>query len=280
MTQDAVKIDYHLHPNFPFILGRFFCKRKARTLWDQFTKNDLDAVLIAEHVYKRPRTSFEILKKYKPIQAKTVLIPAIEYLTKEGVDVIVFAEKEEDIYSKKDLLHPWKLSLAELVSLVKSNKKMYGMVVHVYTPGATSILKCGKKATENTIRDLGFLEVHNCSFVSLQKLFELLGLSKILKKKYSRMLRTKNAPSSLIFPNVVITGGSDAHHAFEVGDHMLIEVPHEKKLSLFELVTTQSGVMKFGKDKPIYGLVVSMFTVLIEYLMKKLHLYKIDKPKS
>ena len=83
-----IRVDYHFHPNLPThwpFFKRYLCNIKARAIWKAFEKNNLDVVLIADHVYRNPKTQFEILRSQKPKNAKTIIIPAIEYLTMEGV---------------------------------------------------------------------------------------------------------------------------------------------------------------------------------------------------
>lgn len=132
-----IKVDYHFHPNLPLFLPFFkayLSNKRARAIWNEFTKHKLDAVLISEHAYKNPRKTFEILEKNKPKNAKTQIIPAIEVLTKESTDVIVFAKNKKDIYYYPELLTPRGLSMKELVSLINKDPLLYGIVVHPYTP--------------------------------------------------------------------------------------------------------------------------------------------------
>jgi hypothetical protein len=274
-----IKVDYHFHPNFPLFIpffGEYLANKKAKAIWKAFTEKSLDAVLITEHAYKNPKTSFEILEKNKPKNAKTLIIPGVEALTKEGTDIIVFAKNKKEIYCHKSLMTPWKLKTLELVKLVKKHPSLYGIVVHPYTPGTTGIVhNNGIEVTRKAIKELGFVELYNCSFTALIRLFNILGLNKILKKKHSQMINTANAPEALRNKNTIITGGSDAHHVKEIGDYIGIDANNKK--NIFDIITERSGKIT-RMEKSISALISNAFTVSREWLMKNLHLYTIDKP--
>lgn len=277
-----LRVDYHFHPNLPLIipfLSKYLCKRKSEKIWQAFERHNLDAVIISEHSYKRPKTSFQILKKYKPKDAKTLIIPGVEAITKEGIDIIAFAKNEIDIYSQKDLITPWKLTLDEAIKLIKNNEKLFGIVVHPHTPGTTSIYRIGgTEVTHNAIEKLGFLEKHNCSFTISIRLLKKLGLHKIFKKKYHQMLNTEVAPLDLIKKNTITTVGSDAHHIKEIGNFAEIEIPDNEK-DIFKIITTKSGIWhKKDKENFLTFLQNILFTTPLEFFIKKLRLYKIDKP--
>ncbi|MFA7685808.1 MAG: hypothetical protein WCX95_03335 [Candidatus Gracilibacteria bacterium] len=274
-----IKVDYHFHPNFPLFipfLGRSLANKRARAIWKAFEKNKMDVVLITEHSYKHPKKSFEILELNKPRNAKTLIVPGIEVLTKEGTDLIVFSKNKQDVYSYSELLIPWKLKMAEVVKMISQKDSLKGIVVHLYTPGATGIIKNnGIEEAKKAIKQLGFVEFYNCSFTALIQLFDSLRLNKILKKKYVQMINTATAPNELCYENTIVTGGSDAHHPSEIGDYMEIECDNAK--NFFDIITTKSGKI-IRRKKYILTLIPNTVTVSREWLMKKLHLYTVDKP--
>lgn len=274
-----IKIDCHFHPNFPLsipFLGKYLSNKKAKSIWKAFAKSDLNAVLVTEHSYKHPIKSFEILEKNKPKHAKTKIIPGIEVLTKEGTDIIVFSKNQKDIYSHIELLTPWELKILELIKFIKKHQLLYGIVVHPYTPGTTGIVRNnGMETTKKAIKELGFVEFYNCSFTALIKLLSFLKLDKIFKRKYSQMINTASAPDILRVNNPIITGGSDAHHSWEIGDCMEIEADNQK--NIFEIIIASSGKI-IRKNKHPLTLAANIFTAMTEWLMKNLHLYTVDKP--
>jgi len=276
-----IKVDYHFHPNLALympVFRRILSGQKAKAIWKSFKKNDLSVVVITEHAYKHPKKSFEILEANKPQDATTLILPGIEVLTKEGTDMIVFAKDKNDIYCHQKLLTPWELTTAELIEFIKNHPKLRGIVTHPYTPGATGILNNnGLELTKIAIKEMKLLEVHNCAMITLRKLFELTKLNKILKRKYARVVNTENAPRELIQEDTVITGGSDAHHVYEIGDYMEINMEYINNTDyLFDAITKRSGKI-VAKQKSMITLIPNALTVSKEFFMKKLRLYTIDK---
>jgi hypothetical protein len=96
-----------------------------------------------------------------------------------------------------------------------------------------------------------------------------------MKKIYFQAISTAEAPGIILSENVVITGGSDAHRHWEIGDHMLINV--DSKEDVFISATTKSGTI-VRRKKYILGLLPNLVTISREGLMRKLRLYSSDKP--
>ena len=283
MAVSATRIDYHFHPNFPLwfpLVGRVLSRKKARRIWRAFSNHNLHLIFVSEHAYKRPRRAYELLQAHRPVEAQTHLVPAIEYLTSEGVDIIVFAERPEDIYCHKELLTPWQLSSGEVVRMILDTEHLQGIVVHPCTPGSTSILRrCGKEFTLEAIGGLGFLEMHNCSNAALQELLDVLRMEKILRTKYQQIVETKNAPPYLCIENTVRTGGGDAHFVWEIGDCMEIDSEHKDDYAhLFGLATSLSGSFSERQRRYKRALPISALTVAHEWLLKKSRLYTTDDP--
>lgn len=233
-------------------------------------------VIISEHSFKHPKKTFEYMEKTKPENAKILIIPGIEILTKEGTDMIVFARDKKDIYSYRELLTPRKLRVLELIEFIKNHKQLRGIVTHPYTPGKSGIVNShGVEITKFAAKELGMVEAHNCSFTALIRLLEILQLDKIMKKKYFQMINTETAPEEILDENAIVTGGSDAHRHWEIGDHMLIEIDTGK--DIYATATTKSGKI-VRRKKYILGLLPNLITVCREWLMRVLRLYSADKP--
>lgn len=266
-----IKIDYHFHPNFSFYLP-FFNAARARKYWKKFEEHGISLVFCSEHAYKRPEQSFHLLNKYRPKNSKTYLVPAVEALTKEGVDIVVFARYPQDLYSKKTLIKPFGMGTKKLIDLIQKNSSLFAIVVHPFTPGTTSIYRTvGKKITERAISVCGFVEKNNGSMGVLKRLFLLFGLSKLLRKKYQQIAQTDSLPEGFFSSKALCTVGSDAHHPFEVGDASVFDAQYKNDYDyLFKVAFKDGGKTFQRKDKPIFGLFVNMFTVFKEWFIKKI----------
>lgn len=278
-----VRVDYHFHPNLPLrlpVLGKRLSRRKAERIWRAFAEHGLHMVFVSEHVYKRPRTSYEFLLQHRPEDACTHLVPAVEYLTAEGVDIIIFAERPECLYCHEELLIPWKLSAEDVIAKIRDDPHLKGIVVHPCTPGATSIVrKCGREFARSAVEDLGFVEAHNCSAAALQELLDVLKLERFFRKKYGQIVETLRAPDDLCCGCAVRTGGSDAHQVWEIGDCMELACEHrDDPQYLFSAATTMSGILCERERRYKRALPINTVTVLHEWLLKSTRLYTVDDP--
>lgn len=264
-----IRADYHFHPNFNFE-SRRSREQRAHDIWRAFELHELSLVLVTEHSYKSPKLSFELLAKHRPEGAKCHIVPGVELLTKEGVDMIAFSLEADYLYAQTDLLTPWKLTVEETVSHIANDPKLYGIVVHPHTPGATSIVRtCGKERSINAIRTLGFIEKHNCAFRLLRPLLEGTGAKHINKAKYQQVLDTQTAPEYLTKEAKILTVGSDAHDPVEIGDCAVIDKPYKDDYKyLFEMAITNSGELKEGNEAPLSSFITSMGTVFSEAVTK------------
>lgn len=277
--KNRIHVDYHFHPNFIFSIP-FHAERKARKIWKAFAKNKLDAVIISEHSYKYPKKSFEIMQGFKPKNAATTLIPGIEILTKEHTEILVFAKSAEYLYSHEELLTPEYLSMNKVIKFIKKDKELYGIVVHPHHPGTTSIVrKHGEDFTKKAIKELGYVEAHNCGYYNPLRMLKRIRIDKIWKNKIKQMELTLNAPKNLTKYAKVITIGSDAHFSWDIG--ACAEIEGEKSASydkLFEIITTKTGKPHF-KRKSNFKYIVHFPTYFFEWVIKKIkYLHSKERP--
>jgi phosphatidylglycerophosphate synthase len=138
----------------------------------------------------------------------------------------------------------------------------------------------GADFAKNAIDVIERVEVHNCSFFLLMKLWSGLGLDKVCSRFFRSLKLVQNLPSSFFHAGCNITGGSDAHHVWDVGDYMEVVVENFSSIdrtALFEKVLNNKNDNFFiNKNKPLYGFPVLVATVLRELFMKKATLYTID----
>lgn len=273
-TGDVLRIDFHFHPNFTYT-NLYFSKRRAGLIWDKFIEHELDAVVVSEHNFRHAAHSYRLLECFRPKGAKTALIPGVEVITKEGIDIVVFGKKPFHVYGLKELLAPGLLTIEELVNIIKNNSQLHGIVVHPYMLGATGILTCGEEKTRYAIESLGFVEGHNCAFGAFEKTFDDTVFQKIFKNTFTQVKCIKHLPYEWAKCGAVVTGGSDAHHPWEIGGHIAIAARKDQNLDyIFEIITTRSGT--FIERYKIYRteLLRSIFTSFREHLIKQYHCAK------
>ncbi|MFA6039271.1 MAG: hypothetical protein WCV62_00900 [Candidatus Peribacteraceae bacterium] len=275
-----IRVDTHFHPNFSFWLPESCIRRRARNIWETFRKRKLDMVFVSEHAFKHPRRSYEALMRYRPRNARTHLVPAVEALTKEGIDVVVFS-RDTYVYGKKDILTPYRLTLEKLVARVQKDGRLYGVIAHPYVPSDSGILHHRSERTaRKEERELHFVEKYNSSLVALRTVVSLLHLRGLFKRLTFQMNRTIRLPGALIPRGVIWLGGSDAHHLWDIGNCLLVHAPRPRdSRRLFDRILSPRYRRTFFWQPPRHpfcSIAADAVTDYREHLMRKLRLYGVD----
>ena len=277
-----MRIDCHFHPNFNFF-SKFLVKSKAKKIFKQFTKHKIDAVIVTEHVFKRPYQSFLKLKQNQPRDSKTMLIPGVEAVTKEGIDVIVFSATEY-IYEKKEIMTTWCLSLKDLLRQVAKDKNLHAIIPHPFLPNQQGLFKTiGYKEARKILKEIKLFEKHNDCFTSLIDFLHSTKLEKLLPNFQKHLKKVSNAPE-IEGSNYLITGGSDAHHAWAIGSHLKINCKKPESISqaIEKLTTIKDRQMKFVKTQMpiVLDLIINGATALSEICLQKFKKSHIDLKTS
>jgi hypothetical protein len=278
-----IRVDSHFHPNFAFFLPEALIRRHARKIWETFKKRRLDVVFVSEHAFKSPRRSFETLEKYRPKNARTLLVPAIEVLTKEGVDMIVFS-KDRTVFTRKELLTPYRLTIEQVVAYVRKDPRLFGAVVHPYAPSKSAIMNHrSARETMTDMRKLGFAEEFNTSLVPLRHTLSNFRLTRLLKRFVLRLNRTIRLPATLTPQGIIALGGSDAHHAWDIGSCLLVRAPRARGYAdAFRKITSPRYKRSFWYEPehipPLLSIAIDGITAFREHFMRVLHLYRVDAP--
>jgi len=191
-------------------------------------------VLSTEHVYKNPKRAFEFMKKFQP--EGVLVVPGMEYVTKEGVDIIVFS-KSESIYSYKELF-PLEMTLNEFLDFVDNHNDLYTFLTHPYLKSKTGIVhNLGYKKFQDFLKRVNALEVISGNALK-QKIFKyyLETFYYTEKKGFQQKINTPEGeyfiergdynPETINF----IAVGSDAHQFGEVGNHLILKFNKEFEL--------------------------------------------------
>lgn len=270
-----LKIDCHFHPNLLFSLNK---RGKIENIWNRFKEHSLDAVLVCEHVYKKPVWSFHQLKQLMPNEHKTILIPWAECLTKEWIDVVVFG-KEVRYNNHLDILIPKKYTFDELISYVDNQNDIQWVVTHPYLPSKTAIWKhiTHTKLIE-ICKNNKIVEISNWSFVSTRIILEKLWLIKLFPKIKQRLKKIEDCNTlTWEFEDKICLVWSDAHHIWDIWMCLQIEDNHWDQDVFTQLMQHKKGYIHIP-DKSFFDstilLLKSIITVFLEGWIKRLYLYK------
>ncbi len=277
VSPPVIRVDYHFHPN----LWRFSGKRgnsksagkKAQRIWKKFDEEKLDVVICAEHAFKDPGKAYACMMDAKG-ESPTYLVPGVEALTKDGIDVIVFSSDPDYLYGIREIITPFETSLPDLLSFVKKDPNLYSIIPHPLSLARGTITrKYSHAMLRKCIREAGFVEKHNMSFLAFESAMDrfprvrsaLKTRIKKGKKTLETIAMTRKAPHNRIGKGVIFTTGSDAHHVGDIGPHAEIQcnalpINDEQK---FALIVSHRTHRKPVIPKKMYKKKSSIFRSLI-----------------
>lgn len=227
MTPRQLFADYHFHPNFDFSSKRKLHKR-ATKIWSAFAAHRLDVVVVSEHSWKRPVDSFQILQHFRPPGATLVLLPGVEVLTREGLDVVVFGDCRSwyEDPALRPLLRPYGLRFHQVLDIVSAaRERLAGFLPHPYTRGTTGTVEFfGRDRAMAFAGRLGGVEASNNCYGNALSLTRRFG-SRILPVTFERMHLTARLDEDFLdsAAGAFFAHGSDAHFPEEIGYGCLVE---------------------------------------------------------
>jgi len=237
-------VDYHFHPNFRF-RGRE--AKRAHRIWNAFERHDLGVVIVSEHAWKRPQESFELLEAHRPPGSRTLLLPGVEVLTREGLDVVVFSQdplwyRERSL---SPLLQPYRVGVEEAVDIVAGRADLAAFLPHPYTRGTTGAVQYfGEADAASLARRIGGVEVSNNCYDDCLKIIGRL-CSRVLPDTHRRMSLTQSIAEEFLDQAGAgfFAHGSDAHFPDELGYGCLMSVgaPPASTMEAFDLMTRHLG---------------------------------------
>lgn len=254
-------VDYHFHGNFP--KSKKSAYKKASCLWQKMQKHGINVVISTEHAYKNYKHAYQILKETKP--ENIYLFPGIEYITKEGVDIVIFA-KSDSIYNYKEL-QPYKMTFVETLDFIKNHSDLFSFVTHPYTPGTTSVVKkLGSEVYHQAVESLGAVEIANSA---MDTTINLLRSLKIFPKKITSLEKVKILPKEDYPENIkFLAVGSDSHHCQDIGTYLSIE---SEENDVFSVITNHSSSqVHYRKANYWWQIISSAITTINEFLIKKI----------
>lgn len=278
-----IRVDSHFHPNFNWLLPEGFRRWQAGRIWRTFARRKLDAVLVAEHAFRLPRHSFETLQRYRPVGHPTQIFPAVEALSAEGIDMIVFS-RNEHVYECADVIAPHRLSIEELVERVRRDPRLHGVIPHPYAPSASGILRHRTEAqARKEFSTLHAVEKFNASLLPLRAVLSSLHMTRLCRRFMKTLNATVTLPAHATPDGITFLGGSDAHHTWDIGSCLLIHTDRPAgENALFAALLSPSFARTFHWEPPHIpaplSILIDGWTAFREHWMRKWRLYEIEPP--
>lgn len=206
-TRGKVRIDTHFHANITY-LPRSSREKKARTIVPALSH--LEVVCSTEHIYKDPLLAYDFLSCAKEkYLGKFEVIPGVENISKEGVELIFLASSRDHLTEILRKLPAFKWSIFD-TELIRSANAIT-IVPHPFSPSKTGIITAiGEKRALNLMEDHHYIEVCNGAF--LNRIYRNIPLKKLNKN----ISLTAKFPDHLLRDKMRGSIGSDAHQTTDI----------------------------------------------------------------
>lgn len=201
--------DLHFHANIHGLKRSSKARRMLRHV--EFLKSHpLDYLASTEHSYKNPLEAYRRLAD-STASISTTVIPGVESVSSEGVDIIFLYRTEGDLISAlRDVK-----SFAWSVRDVKAIRRDTGALAIVPHPFHISNTAAGnnlsKRAYRLLLNNVDYIEVHNGSAVQLEKRIQRSCTKPLFPKTLQRMEWTLDLPMEQRGKGLGWSVGSDAH---------------------------------------------------------------------
>ncbi len=267
-----LRVDYHFHPYLPKNQQRAL--KKCLKWWKYIRKNNLNCVIITEHVFKEAQRTYQLMKQTQP--QHIFCFPGMEHISKEGIDTVVFS-KDESIYNYKEL-RAFKLSYYELIDFVLTHPGLYAFVTHPYFIGYSSVAKnMGQGAYEHALKRLQAIELTLGALDNVYLFLDKFPFYKNVFKKTAKMInRSRNLSKNNYQQIKFFAAGSDAHHFHNLGTHLKINSNQEIKTEIqaFNLLVNNHGKVFRSRTRIHFkSLVYDFFIIIFEGFIKRKERY-------
>ncbi|MBF0306601.1 MAG: hypothetical protein HQL41_13235 [Alphaproteobacteria bacterium] len=209
--------DLHYHGNV-FGTSAGVRGRRLRAHRQALELAGVDFVASTEHAYKLPLDAFLYLREATE-GIHTTILPAVEAISREGVDVIFLYPDEAALRWALRDLQPFGFALRDFGRLRDATGGL-ALIPHPFTPGRTGMASAlGSELFLELSPQADYVEVHNGSALHIINLYDERKLARI-GHRLTRLRNMHELPMDLRDEGAGWAIGSDAHfpgHQFVVG---------------------------------------------------------------
>jgi len=162
-----ITFDLHYHANVyrSTAPGR---RRRLAQHRETIKINGVDFLASTEHGYKRPLDAYLHLRDALD-DLPTQVLPGVEAVSEEGVDIIFLFRDEDDLRRGLKSLTPFEWSVWDSAAL-GTDLGAITIIPHPFTPGRSGIVtQAGTKGLSTLLKSCDYVEAHNGSSLLLSK---------------------------------------------------------------------------------------------------------------
>jgi len=204
-----VTFDLHYHANIDFSSKTAIneCLRKQHKC---LMKTNIDYIASTEHVYKKPLETFLYFSDITN-DLHTTIIPGVEWISKEGIDIIFLFDSENSFRYALKYLKPFSASIWDIQKLQKETNSIT-IIPHPFTPGRTgAAIILGEEMFIRLLKKVDYVEIHNGLCLIFMGFKFLQRKPFVLTSKMKQILYTFDLPLQFKLDHLGWSIGSDSH---------------------------------------------------------------------
>ncbi|MCW9033012.1 MAG: hypothetical protein OQK35_05015 [Alphaproteobacteria bacterium] len=164
-----------------------------------------------EHAYKRPLDAFLYLRDATH-NIKTEILPAVEAISQEGIDMIFLYESEKALTAAIRDLKPFCWSIWDTATIAAQTNAI-SIIPHPFTPGRSGIVAgIGVEGFMQIQAQCDYVEIHNGLSLFLMEIAAKKPDAFKVEKTAGNIQKTFKLPEEFILDGVGQAISSDAHH--------------------------------------------------------------------
>lgn len=213
-----IKIDCHFHPGLPRNEEQALIK--CQGWWQALHRQGINGVLVTEHIFKNPKSAYILMVKTRP--AHCFVFPGLEYLTRDGLDLIIFSDSP-DFYDFPELRRNT-LDFWSTLEFVKQ-RGLFAFLPHPYSIADSAVIKArGKNFYKRALAKLGAVEVVNTGYDELLWVLDRTILRSVFNQTVANLKKTRRLPQA-DYPTrpKFLVAGSDAHSFETLGSYVAMD---------------------------------------------------------
>jgi hypothetical protein len=215
--------DLHYHPNIQNLREKSRARRLQQHL--MYLKwAGLDCLASTEHSYKAPLDAYLRLSDALS-EINTVVLPGVECVSREGVDMVFIYRNEEDLRSAVFQFGPLSWSVKDTARIAE-NTGAVTILPHPFALARSAACEVlSPKGCKRLLKLVDYVEIHNGSALTLMQRLSTRRARPLFRKTLRKISMTLNLPREWRGNGLGWAVSSDAHYP---GEQFIVGVTEEE----------------------------------------------------
>ena len=174
----------------------------------------IDFIASTEHSYKRPLEAYQRLAEATK-GLKTTIIPGVESVSQEGIDIIFLYRSEEALKEALERVQTFRWSVRDLARIARDTDAVT-IVPHPFHIGKSSAGNVlSRRAYKQLLKMSDYIEIHNGSALNVENRLSRSRVKSFFKDAHLKLDKTLNLPHEDRGEGLGWAVSSDAHYPGE-----------------------------------------------------------------